>query len=281
MATRRTRLICLTALAALAALCASLVSAGTALATTETARSGDVSASFSFTGSPPTVTDQRLEIVNAGQVLYNQPVSSPQCGALCGPGALGSHASSVRVLDLEIGGPPDVVLELFTGGANCCFVDQVFSLEPGRMTYVKTERDFVNAGASIKRLVPGGSLLFVSADPVFDYAFTDGADSAEPIQIWSFSARHFSNVTRLYPKQIAADASRWLALFRHHLSNGVGLIAAWAGDEELLGHNKLVQSTLASEARDGDLRTGTNPLPGGSKFVAALNRLLRRYGYLR
>ena len=281
MATRHTLLIFSTALAALAALTAGLVFAGTALATTETARSGDVSASFSFTGSPPTVTDQRLEIVNAGQVLYDQPVSSPQCGAMCGPGAFGSHASSVRVLELESGGPPDVVLELFTGGASCCFVDQVFSLEPGTMTYVKTERDFVNAGASIKRLVPGGSLLFVAADPVFDYAFTDGADSAEPIQIWSFSARHFHNVTRLHPRQITADASRWLALFRHHLSNGVGLIAAWAGDEELLGHNKLVQSTLAAEARKGDLRTGTNPLPGGTKFVAALNRLLRRYGYLR
>ena len=126
------------------------------------------------------------------------------------------------------------------------------------MTYVKTEHDFASSGATLRRL--SGQWRFLSADPGFKYAFTDGADSGEPIQIWRFAAQRFVDVTRAYPKLIRADASSWLQLFRAHIANGVGLIAAWAADEELLGHDALVQSTLKTERRRGDLRAG----PAGS-----------------
>ncbi len=87
-------------------------------------------------------------------------------------------------------------------------------------------------------------MWLLSADAGFKYAFTDGADSGEPIQIWRFVPQRFVDVTRAYPGLIRTDAARWLRLFRHDLANGVGLIAAWAGDEELLGHDSLVQATL-------------------------------------
>lgn len=262
----------------LGALVASLILATVAWAkpTTQTASTGDVSATFTFNGSLPTISHPRLKIVRAGHELYNQPVSSPQCGNACGPGAFGAHASSVRVLDIEGDGPPDVVLELFSGGADCCFVDQVFSLDPATMTYVKTEHDFL-FGAVIERLAH--HWLFRSGDAGFMCAFTDCADSGQPIQFWSFRAHRFHNVTPQHPRQIVADAATWLRVFKHHMSNGVGLIAAWAGDEELLGHNSLVQSTLSGYARKGQLRDGSNGLDTGKKFIAKLNKLLRQLGY--
>lgn len=254
-----------------------LATGAAAKTTTQTANAGNVSATFTFTGSPPNVKNPRLTITRAGQELYNQAVKSKQCSPYCSQGGFGgAHPSSVKVADIEANGSPDVVLELFSGGASCCFIDQVFSYDSGTTTYVKTEHNFAY-GAVLQRI--SGQWRFKSADGAFLCAFTDCADSGQPLQIWSFSARRFHNVTRKYPKLIRADATRWLSRFKHHVSNGVGLIAAWAADEELLGKNKLVQSTLASEAKKGNLRDGTSGQATGKKFIKALNKLLRRYGY--
>jgi hypothetical protein len=255
-----------------------LVLAGPAWAktTTETSHSGNVTATFTFTGSAPNIKHQRLTIVRAGQQLYDQAVTAHLCGTRCGPGAFGARASSVRVADIEGNGEPDVVLELFSGGASCCFIDQVFSYDPGTMTYSKTEQNFAY-GAVLTKI--SGRWRFKSADGGFLCAFTDCAGSGQPIQIFSFSAGRFHNLTRHYPKLIRSDAARWLGAFKHHLSNGVGLIAAWAADEELLGNNKQVQSTLSSEAAKGDLRDGSGGLASGKKFIKKLNALLRKLGY--
>jgi hypothetical protein len=263
-----------------AASASTLVLAPAALAktTTQTASSGGVTATFTFSGGFPDIKNPRLTIVKSGQQLYSQPVTSPQCGTQCGPGEFGKNASSVKVIDLEGNGQPDVILELFTGGANCCFVDQVFSFDPGTSTYVKTEGDF-SSGALIKPLGANHQWVFESADYRFKYEFTDGADSGQPIQIWSFGNGQFTDVTRQFRKQISADAARWLRFFNKNLSNGVGLIAAWAADEELLGHDKLVQSKLAFEARKGNLRDGSNGIATGKRFVKALNRFLKKTGY--
>jgi hypothetical protein len=269
-------------LAALLTLAAGLALPAAALAATQSAHSGDVSAAFSFTGTAPNFKGQRLKIVRAGKVLYNRPVNSPLCGEECGPTS-GSHASSLTVRDIESNGQPDVILSLFSEGANCCFLDQIFSLNPGRTAYVKTERNFDTYGATIKDLARNGRYEFLSADPAFVGQFTDNAGSGAPIQVLTFSTRRFHDVTRHYPKLIAADAASWLKLFKHTQTKDdtVGLIAAWAADEELLGHNPLVQSTLASEAAKGDLRSPPSGglWASGKRFIKALNRFLVHAGY--
>ncbi|MDQ6835431.1 MAG: hypothetical protein M3016_04515 [Actinomycetota bacterium] len=249
--------------------------------TTQSASSGDVTATFSYRGSGLGVSHARLGITRAGQVVYDRPVSSPVCHTMCGPGAFPAPAKSVRVVRLAPGGDRNVVLELYSEGANCCFIDQVLSYAPAAHTYVKTERNFASYGAVLRRLGPRHLWRFVSGDPAFACAFTDCADSGEPIQIWSFSGRRFHNVTRHYPKLVARDGARWLRLFKHHLGNGVGLIAAWAADQELLGHDKRVQSTLATQAARGHLRDGGLGAATGKGFIRQLNRLLHKLGYRR
>jgi hypothetical protein len=250
-----------------------------AQSSSQTASAGGVSATFTYSGSGITVTNPRLRIVRAGQTAYEEPVHAALCGSICGPGALGAHAHSVRVIRLEPSGAPDVILELFSGGANCCFIDQVFTYSPFTHGYLKTERNFGSFGVTVKRIGKAKHWRFVSADENFKYEFTDGAASGEPIQIWSFSGRRFHDVTRHYPNLIATDAKRWLHFFKQNLSNGVGLIAAWAADEELLGQDKLVQSTLATEARQGDLRDGNGGGATGQRFITKLNRFLHQLGY--
>jgi hypothetical protein len=255
--------------------------ASAALATTQTSHLGAVSATFSFQGKFPTYKKLHLEISDGGQDLYDAPVSSKLCPSPCLPGSLGNPNSAVRVLDLESDGQPDVVLGLFTGGAHCCSVDQVYSLDPGAMTYVKTEHYFGNAGATLTDLRHDGHTEFVSTNDAFYYAYGSFADSGAPIQIWSFSAGRFQDITRSFPRQVAADAKRWWRLFTHHYRDGEGLIAPWAADQDMLGHVAQVKRTLARQLALGHLHSEASPqVPSGKRFVAALQRFLHKLGYV-
>ncbi len=264
-------------------LAVALLMAPAALATTQTAHSGIVSATFSFTGSYPKLSGETLTIERSGTVFYQRPVTSSLCGSFpCAPASTSQPSVSVR--DLQGDGQPDVVLALYSGGANCCFVDEVFSWDPGTMTYVEAQRDLGYAGARIEDLAHDGKLEFLTADSAFVGEFTDVAASAEPIEILSFADGRFHDVTRAYPKLIAADAARDLKAFEAmapHYADSVGVIAAWAADEDLLGHRSLVSSYLGRQAADGHLNSALSGLgaPGGAKFVAALQTFLRKHGY--
>jgi hypothetical protein len=249
-----------------------------AMAGTQTATSGIVSATFSYQGSVgPTISNEMLTIERSGQSFYSAPVTSSLCsGSLpCDPAS--SH--SVDVLNLEGNGEPDVVLDLFSGGADCCTVEQVFSYDAGTMTYVKSERDLGQAGAKLEDLSHNGRYEFLTADSSFVCAFTDCADSGAPIEILAFANQRFTKVTTGYRQLIVKDAAGWLKLYQHHLSNGLGLIAPWAADEDLLGHSAQVKSYLAAQLKAGHLK-GPQFSPGGRKFITALNKLLRKEGYV-
>jgi hypothetical protein len=262
-----------------------LVAAPAALATTQTAQSGNVTATFTFSGSYPNFNGLRLTIAQGSSVLYDEPVVSKLCGVYCAPASPSGNTSSVHALDLEHNGQPDVLLDLYSGGAHCCWIEQIFSFDPGTMTYAMTQHDFGDPGEQIVDLRNNGQYEFLTADDWFAYEFTDFAASGLPIQILTFSDRHFSNVTRQYPKLITRDAARWMKAFnsmaKQHYSDSVGVVAAWAADEELLGHAKLVNTFLARQLKAGHLNSPLSPQePGGAKFVAKLRKFLRTHGYL-
>ena len=262
-----------------------LLAAPAALATTQTAQSGDVTATFTFSGSYPNFTGLGLMIAQGSTVYYDEPVASKLCGTYCAPGFPSGNTSSVHVLDLEHDGQPDVVLDLYSGGAHCCWIEQIFSFDPGTMTYAMTQHDFGDPGEEIVDLRHNGRYEFLTADDWFAYEFTDFAASGLPIQILTFSDRHFLDVTRQYPKLVARDASRWMKAFKsmakQHYSDSVGVVAAWAADEELLGHVKLVNAFLAEQLKAGHLNSALSPEePGGARFVAKLRKFLRTHGYL-
>jgi hypothetical protein len=105
-------------------------------AKTETAQSGAVKAALTFKESRDYVySNLRLKITRSGQVLYDKPV--PSCTG-CSP----EKVDPVSVRDIEATGEPDVILSLFSGGASCCQVDQVFSLDRRTSAYVESDRDF-------------------------------------------------------------------------------------------------------------------------------------------
>jgi hypothetical protein len=252
---------------------------GAALATTQTTHSGAITVTFTFSGKFPNFKNLHLRIVNAGQALYDAPVSSSLCPNPCTPGDPTPHGRSARVLDVDSNGTPDVVLGLYTGGAHCCYVDQVYTLDPTTMTYVKQEHFFGDAGAAIKDLHHDGHIEFVSTNDAFYYQFGSFADSGAPVQIWAFANHAFVDVTRKFPEVIRKDAAQWWRLFTHHYDAGRGLIAPWAADQDLLGHFSQVKKTLARQSRLGHLRSGPIGGPSGNRFVAALQKFLHQQGY--
>jgi hypothetical protein len=272
--------VILTALAL--ALALALAAAPAALATTQTAHAGNVTATFTFQGKVPQFHNLHLTISRGGAIVYDEPVVAKFCGKLCWPGPGVSRRSSVQVVDVEATGDPDVVLDLYSGGVHCCTVVQVFSFDPGTTTYVKTERVFGDPDAKVVDLGHNGRFEFLTADDSFAYAFTDYAASGLPIEILTFAGGHFTDVTRSYPKLIAKDAALWLRAFKaqakQHYPDTVGVIAAWAADEDLLGHTKLVSRYLHQQAVAGHLNAAF--AAGGTKFVAKLQKFLRRRGYL-
>ena len=65
---------------------------------------------------------------------------------------------------------------------------------------------------------------------------------------------------------------------KQHYQDSVGLIAAWAADEDMLGHGKLVSRYLTQQLKAGHLNGGVSH---GKKFVTSLQRFLRKHGYRR
>lgn len=265
-------------------LAASALLAPAALATTQTATSGAVTATFTFTGQFPSFSGLQLTIAQSGSVRYDQPVSSKWCGSMCAPMATSGTASSVHVIDLDHTGQPNVVLDLYTGGAHCCSIEQVFTFDPASSTYTRVERDFGDPGARIQDLNHDGHFEFVTADDAFAYAFTDFAASGMPLQILAFSGSRFSDVTGQFPALIRKDAANWLKAFkseaRQHYPDTVGLIAAWAADEYRLGKVAAANRFLHKQARAGHLNSPLGrSVAQGRKFVTRLQKFLRRHGY--
>jgi hypothetical protein len=267
------------------ALAGLLASTALAATTTQTAKSGSLRASFSFRklGSF-SYRLGALTIRRGATIQYSRPVRDSLCGRFCMPGATGTRASSIAWHQLSANGP-QLLLDLYSGGAHCCSIAEVFNQAPGTSHWTRTSFDFGDPGYQLVDLNHDGTDEFLSADDRFAYAFTDYAASGMPLLIMRFSDGRFRDVTRAYPSRIARDAGRWMKAFeqqRHgHYADTTGIIAAWAADEDALGNGARVARFLVHAASAHELNSGLGAqTPQNARFVAALNRLLRKWGYL-
>lgn len=253
---------------------------GASVTHTRTASSGTTVATLSWTASHSTTglpySKLRLDIRRGGSDLFDEPLHALLCATECWP-ALSVRTAPVVVSDIEGDGSPDVIVGLYSGGAHCCYITQIYRYDPGTQTYSIVQRNFGDPGSVLETI--GGAARFLSADDRFAYRFAAFAFSGLPVQIWRFAGGRFIDVTRQYPARIAADAAVWWSAFEKNAGQhfGDGLIAAWAADEDLLGHRALVSRTLAAQNRTGRLRNVG--LPGGAAFISALQAFLARNGY--
>jgi hypothetical protein len=260
-----------------------LVLPASALATTQVALGGGVVARLSYQGRLPRFTHLSLSITRQGHLAYRHPVQSSLCADACQLSIVPSQ-KPVQVVDFGGQGEPDVLLSLYSGGAHCCFVAQVFTYSARQQSYTMAEHDFGDPGYRLERLSADGPREFVTADDAFAYAFTSFAASGLPVRVLQLQGHSFDNVTTHYPGLIRADAQQWLTAFRHmarsHYQDTVGVIAAWAADEYMLGHVARTRSFLDAQARAGHLNALLQPKSaGGMHFVRRLEAFLTRHGY--
>jgi hypothetical protein len=166
----------------------------------------------------------------------------------------------------------DVVLTLFTGGADCCTLADVFVPSAAVQSYVLDQHNFGEDGFVLKNIGPGGRPEFVSADPAFYCRFSACYASGLPLEIFEFEGERFIDVTRHHRGMIAADGARWLKLYYKNPAQGRGAIAAWAADEDQLGktYQATVRTVLQLQYADHHLSLG---------FVQSLEHFLAKHHY--
>jgi hypothetical protein len=243
--------------------------------------------SYVLAGKKTTFTNDvdgefRLSLVRSGRLLFSSLLG---CGGCQPAGAEAEHPrASIHFARLRAGKEPEALLDLYTGGAHCCFLTDVL-VTGGPGTRIIKEL-WGDPGYSLADLDHDGVSEFVTADDRFAYAFTDYADSALPIKIVRLEGASLVDVTRSYPRQVAADAaSLWGAYLGDRAGaypDVRGVLAAWAADEALLGRWPAASSALDLALARGDLDQG--PViagwPRGRRYITALHRFLTASGYL-
>jgi hypothetical protein len=242
--------------------------------------SGPWTADFSYVKKDAfTYTDLHITLLKSGRLVLDEPITSNVAdGGSLQPGGFG-RTKSLSFRDLDGDGTPELLLSLFTGGAHCCFIQQVFDLRTAPPQ--KTEISFEDDGATVKLI--NGKVVFVSADDSFAYEFTDYADSGAPIEIWRYTPGRFVDVTSAFPTLIALDAVRWWSYYRQPAKRNDddvrGILAAWAADEALLGKATQAKQTLLQFAFNGVLDHGIGGWKG-STYVRHLWLFLAKEHYL-
>jgi hypothetical protein len=272
----------LAVLCALLALAASATALASAPTTTINVYAGAVGATFIYRHNAANQVEPfsslRLTIRRAGKTAYSAPVTNPTCGRFCSP----TLPNPVSLKDLEGDGRTEVLLNLYSGGAHCCYLSEVFSYSAARGRYQTVLHDWGDPGFRLAKLDDSRPYEWLTADDSFAYEFAAFAFSGLPLQILRLVSGHFVDLTRHYPALITRDAAtQW----KNYLENrgggtGLGFLAAWAADEYNLGRERRVTSTLASLDQSHELR-GIDPAtwPTGAKFVVSLESFLAKSGY--
>ena len=190
-------------------------------------------------------------------------------------------AIHIRRLD-DRRGEPEVVVDLYWGGAHCCFYTVVFRYDAAARTYIRASHLWGDAPPRLRELGSDGLLEFVGGDERFAYAFTSFADSVFPIQIWKFAAGRFVDATRSFPAQIRASAKRHFAEYRsaRHSDRSVrGILAAYLAERSLLGESRQGWAVLRAAAARGDLTHTYDGPDTAAPYLARLKAFLARNGY--
>jgi hypothetical protein len=247
----------------------------------ERAQSGDVQAVFTYTWDPAKFHfgKQRLTIKRLGETrLAGRLRPPPRGGVNAQPAGFFQHRRSVSLTDLDGDGEPEVLVDLYWGGAHCCWYTQIYRYVPATGKYRTNVHVWGDFSYVLADLEHDGRQEIVTRDDRFSYAFASFADSRWPVRILRYRLGKMTVETTAYPSEIRRDATElWHeALARKKPRNNQGIIAAWAADQAMLGHSKRAFATIDRLSRSGRIH---GELPR-AHFERRLRRFLVRTDYL-
>jgi hypothetical protein len=248
----------------------------------ETAVVGNVEAQLSYNFKAPySFTHALVTIKRDGAPLVSETLSPLTRYAEVVPARYFDHEKSVAIRDLDGDSEPEIVLDLYSGGAHCCWYTIAYRYSPATGAYLGTRHVWGNTTYRVTDPDRDGRPEFISGDDRFAYVFAAFAYSSSPVQIRRYRAGRFGDVTREFPGLIRRDAHRqWRsALAKPFRRHNAGLLAAWAADQCLLRHCASAFKQLAVLKRQGRIGLGWDPTP--RRYLAHLRLFLRRTGYVR
>jgi hypothetical protein len=231
-------------------------------------------------------TDWAITITRNGAQLVSEGLSPRGRARIIAPGRPPA-TKLVRVVDLNKDGEQEVIVDLFSGGAHCCFYSFIYGYSPSRSDYERLKWEFGDPGYTLEDLGRDRIYEFVGGNPGFAFAFTSFAESRFPIQIFRYSPRKLRDVTRRFPGEVRKDVrrlQRGLRTFRQERFDVRGMLAALQADYYLLGRKAAARGwkNLRRMARRGQIRKPKGARgPTGRRYIRSLHRLLKRFGYTR
>jgi hypothetical protein len=247
----------------------------------EHASAGAVEATFTYSYNPAAFrfTRQHLTIKRDGVASFAALLRKPPGGGFnAQPSGYFTHRRSVSVTDIDGDGEPEVVLDLYWGGAHCCWYSQIYRYVPATKHYAPLVHVWGNFGYVFADLDHDGRQEIVTRDDRFSYAFASFADSRWPVRILRYRAGRLTVDTPAYRSEIGRDANAlWHAAMNpKRKGSNQGIVAAWAADECMVGHANVALKTIDRLSRSGKIH-------GERTRVAYLKKLrsfLRRTRYL-
>lgn len=232
-----------------------------------------------------TVRSMRIKILRGGRLLYDDRALRP-CPFSCrGVGPSGLNKKPIRIRDLDGDGEPEVFVDFWTGGANCCTLTAIFGFRPTTLRYERDQKTW-GTGYLLRDLDRDGRLEFYGADRRFKYAFGCGACAQLPPRVWQYQQGTIGDVTRQHPKTVRRVARRHYRLYRRVRARSVqearAQLASYVADLCLLGRCRKGLRLVNRLHRRGELRKGRqyDYPPYGRAYVRKLKRVLRRWGYV-
>jgi hypothetical protein len=247
----------------------------------ERAQSGDVQVVFTYTWDPAKFHfgEQRLTIKRSGETRFAGRLRPPPRGGVnAQPAGFFQHRRSVSLSDLDGDGEPEVLVDLYWGGAHCCWYTQIYRYVPATGKYRTNVHVWGDFSYVLADLEHDGRQEIVTRDDRFSYAFASFADSRWPVRILRYRLGKMTVATTAYPSEIRRDATAlWHeALARKKARSNQGIIAAWAADQAMLGRSKRAFAAIDRLSRSGRIH---GELPR-AQFERRLRRFLIRTDYL-
>jgi hypothetical protein len=257
----------------------------------QSAALGDLTATLTGTsvessGETDGLSGGVLTITASGQQIVRLPIAPPAGSDATDLDVIGGAATassddagSLCLIRFTSGGPAIAFVALTTGGAHCCTV--LRAVPAAAATDARAvDHDFGNYGPAVRTTTTGPVL--VSADNAFAYAFASFAGSYPPVQVYTFRAGAYADVTRENPSIVQADlADHWKLYNDPSSTERLGILAGWVADKCLLDPAKEADDAWAfvDQQRAAGTLTATAGWPSGADFIASLHKLLDDGGY--
>jgi hypothetical protein len=218
--------------------------------------------------------------------VLDAPVSRFSCRG-CAVSGLDALVSSdpLIVRDLDADREPEVLIDLYTGGAHCRFYTVILRYDGH--AYRGSVAFWGDPGYRLRDLDRDGRPELVTADDRFAYAFTSYAASVLPLRIDHYDRGALVDVTSDYRELLRREAAtywhEYLGERRRPGADVRGLLAAWLADEYRLGRQTDGWKQIDAAYGRGELSAPrVDPTwPAGRRYLGALRAFLVKTGYAR